>query len=61
MAAVDSIPTRDQVRRILAAAADVIFSDGVPETFLDQWADETVFMLSLSESARVTSAPRRSR
>jgi hypothetical protein len=50
MATKDSIPTRDEVRRTLVAAADVIFSDGVPETFIDQWADETVFMLSLGES-----------
>jgi hypothetical protein len=47
MATVDSIPTRDEVRQILTAAADVLFSDGVAEEFLDQWADETVFMLSL--------------
>lgn len=60
MARVDGIPTCDEVRRILAAAADVIFSDGVPEAFLDQWADETVFMLSLGESPRVTPATHRS-
>lgn len=47
MASVDHFPTRDDVRRILVAAADVIFSDGVSEAFLDHWADETVFMLSL--------------
>lgn len=40
-------PNRDDVRRVLTAAADVLFSDGVPEEFLDQWADETLFLLSL--------------
>lgn len=60
MARVDTIPTRDEVRRILVAAADVIFSDGVAEAFLDQWADETVFMLSLGDSSRVTPGSRRS-
>ena len=49
--------TRDEVRRVLVAAADVLFSDDVPDTFLDQWADETLFMLSISESPRVTPAP----
>ena len=50
MATKDRIPTRGEVRRTLVAAADVIFSDGVPETFIDQWADETLFLLSLGES-----------
>ena len=53
MATVDRNPTRDEVRRILAAAADVVFSDGVPGEFLDQWADETVFMLSVAGSPPV--------
>lgn len=53
MATVDRFPTRDEVRRILAAAADVVFSDGVPEEFLDQWAEETVFMLSVAGSPPV--------
>jgi hypothetical protein len=56
----DRILTRDDIRRILAAGADVIFSDGVAEAFLEQWADETMFMLSLGQSARVTPAPGRS-
>lgn len=46
--------TRDEVRRVLVAAADVLFSDGAPEAFLDQWTDETLFMLSISESRHVT-------
>ncbi len=49
--------TRDEVRQVLVAAADVLFSDGVPETFLDQWADETLFMLSISESRHASPAP----
>src|SRR2546427_10077842 len=53
MAAVDSIPSHHEVRRILAAAADVIFSDGVPDAFLEQWTDETIFMLSIGQSPRV--------
>ncbi len=60
MATADRTPTRDEVRRILTAAADVIFSDGVPDAFLDQWADETLFMLSLGASPPVVSTPRRS-
>ena len=54
MTTIQNMPSRDQVRWILAAAADVVFSDGVPEAFLDQWADETMIMLSVSESARVS-------
>ncbi len=50
MATREKVPTRDGVRRVLAAAADVIFSDGVPETFIDRWADETLFLLSFDES-----------
>jgi len=61
MAAIDNIPTRDEVRRILGAAADVVFSDGVHETFLEQWADETMFMLSLSDASRSAPTPHRSR
>ncbi len=60
MANGDSIPTRDEVRRILAAAADVIFSDGVHKALLDQWADETMIMLSVTESSRVTGTRQRS-
>ena len=52
--------TRDEVRRVLVAAADVLFSDGVPDAFLDQWADETLFMLSVSDSRHVIPAPHRS-
>ena len=50
MATKDSIPTRGEVRRTLVAAADVIFSDGVPDTFIDHWTDETLFLLSFGES-----------
>jgi hypothetical protein len=57
MASVDHFPTRDEVRRILVAAADVVFSDGVSEAFLDHWADGTVFMLSLLVRRQVTAAP----
>jgi hypothetical protein len=30
---------------VLAAAADVVFSDGIPPEFLDQWTEETCFLL----------------
>ena len=40
-------PTRDEVRRILAAAADVIFSDGVFEAFIDHWVVETMALLAV--------------
>ena len=53
----ERILTRDEVRRILAAGADVIFSDGVAEVFLEQWADETMFMLSLGQSPAGDSGP----
>ncbi len=48
---VESVPTHADVRRILVAAADVVFSDGVPDDFISQWANETVFLLSLERSA----------
>ena len=60
MARSDSTPSQGEVRRILAAAADVIFSDGVAEGFLDQWAEETVFLLS-SAPEPATSPRRRHR
>jgi hypothetical protein len=37
------------LRTILAAAADVIFSDGVSDAFLDHWVDETLIMLSVRD------------
>jgi len=40
-------PSREQVRAVLAAAADVVFSDGVSDGFLEQWTDETMFVLGL--------------
>ena len=49
-----------EVRRILAAAVDVLFSDGVSDAFLDQWAEETMFLLDSDRSARVSHSPRRS-
>jgi hypothetical protein len=58
MATSDTTPTQAEVRRILAAAADVLFSDGVPDAFLDQWAEETVFLLA---NDAVETAARRSR
>ena len=44
-------PAHDEVRRILVAAADVIFSDGVSNAFLDHWTDETLLLLSIRESS----------
>ena len=35
----------DEIRRVLIAAADVIFSDGVSDAFLDHWAEETLQLL----------------
>ena len=40
-------PTRDEVHAILATAADVIFSDGVSEAFLDHWVAETLALMSI--------------
>lgn len=40
-------PNRETVRQILAAAADVVFSDGVSDAFLEQWTDETLFVLGM--------------
>ena len=51
MSPTDNVPTSHEIRRILVAAADVIFSDGVSDAFLDQWADETRIMLSLDGTA----------
>jgi len=56
---VDHTPTSEEVRRTLVAAADVIFSDGVSETFLDRWVEETSFVLSLRATRTMTPAPRR--
>jgi hypothetical protein len=36
---------QNDIREVLAAAADVVFSDGVPPEFLDQWAEETCYLL----------------
>ena len=43
----NSVPKSDEIRRILEAAADVIFSDGVSTSFLDHWADTTTELLNL--------------
>ncbi len=48
----------DEVRTILTAAADVLFSDGVSDEFLDQWTDETRLLLNLG---RRPAEPARSR
>jgi hypothetical protein len=53
------VPTTDEVRVVLAAAADVLFSDGVPEEFLDQWADETQFLLAGGAAVRSDASRRR--
>ncbi len=52
-------PNPGEVRRILAAAADVLFSDGVPDAFLDQWAEETAFLLESDRTAPAGRSPRR--
>ena len=44
--------TAADIRRVLAAAADVLFADGVPEAFLDQWTDETAFLLEAGSAVR---------
>jgi hypothetical protein len=49
-------PNRDELRAILTAAADVIFSDGVSEAFLDRWVDETLCLLSNDEREVIRSA-----
>ncbi len=54
-------PNQGEVRRTLAAAADVLFSDGVSDAFLDQWAEETVFLLEADSAARTIHSPRRPR
>jgi hypothetical protein len=35
----------EEVRDVLAAAADVLFSDGITPALLDQWTAETCFLL----------------
>jgi hypothetical protein len=39
-------PDRMTVELVLAAAADVVFNDGVSPAFMRQWVDETCFLLS---------------
>ena len=50
MATAEYAPTREDMRRILGAAAEVIFSDGVSDAFLDQWANQTDDILSILRS-----------
>jgi hypothetical protein len=45
------VPAQDDVRRVLVAAADVIFSDGVSKAFLDHWTAETLLLLSIRETS----------
>jgi hypothetical protein len=54
----DDPPTRETVRQVLVAAADVAFGDGVSPRFLDQWVDETCFLLSLAARDRHTATLR---
>jgi hypothetical protein len=42
------VPSREVVRRVLEAGADVLFDDGLPPPFLDRWIDETVMLLDLT-------------
>ena len=44
----------EEVRAVLEAAADVIFSDGVSLEFLDQWTFETVQLLEARARAATT-------
>jgi hypothetical protein len=46
------------VRAILEAAADVLFSDGVSSAFLEQWTDETIFVLSVQHAPSAPSPGR---
>jgi hypothetical protein len=43
--------SQEDVRAVLAAAADVLFADGVLPEFLDQWAEETCFLLRAAEES----------
>jgi len=49
----------EDVRAVLVAAADVVFADGVPRDFLDQWTEETCFLLRAAEESEA--AVRRAR
>jgi hypothetical protein len=39
------------VRAVLEAAADVVFSDGVSDDFIEQWAQDTLFLLRARQSS----------
>jgi hypothetical protein len=39
------------VRAVLEAAADVVFSDGVSDDFIEQWAQDTLFLLHARHSS----------
>jgi hypothetical protein len=47
----------EEIRTVLAAAADVVFSDGVPPEFLDQWAAETCFLLNAQHGTHDDDGP----
>jgi hypothetical protein len=40
-----------EVRAVLEAAADVVFSDGVSDDFIEQWAQDTLFLLQARHSS----------
>jgi hypothetical protein len=42
--------SKEVVRRVLEAGADVLFADGLPRPFLDRWIEETVLLLDLTAS-----------
>jgi hypothetical protein len=42
---VETAIASDEVRDVLAAAADVLFSDGISPALLDQWTAETCSLL----------------
>jgi hypothetical protein len=47
----------EEIRTVLAAAADVVFSDGVPPGFLDHWAVETCFLLNAQRDSHDDDRP----
>jgi hypothetical protein len=49
----------DDIRAVLAAAADVVFSDGVAPEFLDHWAAETSFVLQARRESELRAHHRR--
>lgn len=45
-------PAKSEIREILEAAADVIFSDGVSEGFLEHWERETRALLAVRAASQ---------